>query len=159
MVNKIIKRLFFLVVFVVYSLLAVTCGLYLYPLVVVEYKPPVVKSINSNSVWTEYQNYRTTFKLGLLIKNENLCLEATNRAKNTLYNFSHDGYMETYLKLKEKFGFEYVAENLSKDIYEPDILIQRWATSPPHREVLDNKQIKYGCISCISTNCALLTAY
>ena len=157
MFKKLIKFFSYCLFFFLFVLLLVVTILYLFP----EAFEPTreVDYTNSELVWKEFQAYREKFNLIKLEKTPQLCSLATTRAQKSIDNWSHDGFEDVYQEIGKPLGYRYLGENLSSKHINPRELIGAWATSPKHREIMDNPHIKYGCISCYNSNCALLTAY
>lgn len=113
-----------------------------------------VFALDSQVIFNQVNTYRQGRKLSTLSTHPALCEMAAVRAKESVTNWSHQGFYSKANALQRKYRFAEVVENLVKDYSEPKV-VPAWLASPTHKRNLDVR-LRYGCVRCFNTNCAFI---
>lgn len=91
--------------------------------------------------------------------NDLLCNSAEIRARESITNWSHDGFEREavilYLIDDNILG---TGENLSRKFTSEYEMVQAWMLSPGHRENILDVDFTDGCVRCVQDNCAHIFA-
>lgn len=116
----------------------------------------VETSLNSSIIFSQVNTYRQSQGLSTLSEHDALCSLALIRAKDSVSDWSHNGFFAKAKVVQDNYGFAEVVENLVKDYSEMEV-VPAWLDSPTHKRNLD-VNLKYGCIRCYQMNCAFIGA-
>jgi len=116
----------------------------------------VETSLNSSIILGQVNTYRQNKGLSILSEHDALCSLASIRAKESVTDWSHNGFFAKAKVVQNNYGFAEVVENLVKDYSEMEV-VPAWLNSPTHKRNLD-VNLKYGCIRCYELNCAFIGA-
>lgn len=115
-----------------------------------------IEGTNSNysgdTIFNEVNKYRAVNNKSQLVLKQDLCTFALARAKESISDWSHNGFRP----MSKKYNYGFMVENLSSN-YTSFQVVPAWINSPTHKQNLD-ANIKYGCVRCYERNCALIGA-
>lgn len=109
-----------------------------------------IGTFSTDGLWELINYYRETKGLVTLTIDSGLCNLAEDRAKEIVSDWSHVGFYErsntellynSYCPRCKRIG-----ENLAKDFYTPQDILDEWLKSPVHKELLDYP-FNVGCIA------------
>src|SRR6185437_1221437 len=111
---------------------------------------PSPTQLNSDTLWSLVQKWRTDNGFQPYIKDQNLCSYASQRAIQIKSDFSHSGF-----SIKDICGGNACsgAENLAEGYYSEQDTLTAWIKSPDH---LSDLKYNYtnSCIECSGLYCA-----
>lgn len=124
------------------------------------YKPPTRadnEQVNKDVLFEKVNTWRKKSNLTNYTKDKTLCKISDIRVNQIKDDWSHDQFYEITNSIDELSKFNQIGENLSKDIANEDVILDRWLSSASHSAIL-HKDYIYSCISCDNNYCVQLFA-
>lgn len=116
---------------------------------VIEEPEPTGETIitfDSQRLWTLINDYRKNKNLPEIKQDQTLCAFADKRAKQIADDWSHEGFNEVSPTSKDVCPeCKVVGENLARDYFTPEEILQAWLESPTHKANL-TYSFNIGCL-------------
>jgi uncharacterized protein YkwD len=108
------------------------------------------------SLWASVNEYRIRNGLNPLTLDQRMCNYADKRLGEIKDDWSHNGFnsdiSKGYLFSTLCIGCNVMGENLARDFFNEKDILNGWINSPSHKENLDRKEYKFGCIKSGESN-------